>query len=778
MSPPAELTLTDGERRRIEHIDRLVTLGGQSVPELIAALDDSSWTVRRAVVAALAALGDDAVAPLCEWLRARRTTEHGIAAAVDALATSTGSTASRALAPLLEVADPAIVADAIAIAGRRGAAELGPRIITLLDDANDNVVVAAIEALGRLGAGIAIEPLVAVVRRRNFFQTFPAIQVLAGTHDPRIIAPLSELLDDPLFAPAAIAALGRSGLPGALPPLLALLDIADLERTRTVAAALADLLVTAAWSGTTSKIVPALHTAPGIGEVLRAALPGARREERVAIATLLGTVGDPESLPLLVGLLDEPTCRTAATEAIQQIAALHDDALLDLLNRGTAAMRIALLPIVHTTNSIAVVQSLLADDEPEVRARACEALARIGNTSVVDALFAALDDDHPRVAHAATGAIHSLGGERARALAVAALGATGPARRRHALRIVAYLGITEAFQAVRAAIDDPDARLAELAITALAALEDPRTDPILVELARDPDPARRAAATRGAAQRTSEVTTELLVRALTDDAPWVRYYACQGLARTRHAPAIPAIVERLADPSPHVRIAAIEALAALDAPAARQALTAATRSNDPDERRAALVGLGHGDHAHALPLLLEAAAGEDVATRLVALAGLGRSSDPAALAALARAARSEHDELRDAALSLLADRNDPPAAHTLVELALGAPLDHPVHLTLSRPTPSRITAIGERLEHANEPEAPILVAALARMDVPAALAALAAARSAASAPARRAAATALVALGTSDARTVAQQLAAHDADPEVRRACRAALEVA
>ena len=48
-------SLTAGEHRRVERVDQLVALGDAGVAELLGALDDPSWTVRRAAVAALAA---------------------------------------------------------------------------------------------------------------------------------------------------------------------------------------------------------------------------------------------------------------------------------------------------------------------------------------------------------------------------------------------------------------------------------------------------------------------------------------------------------------------------------------------------------------------------------------------------------------------------------------------------------------------------------------------------------------------------------------------------
>ena len=87
------------ELRRIEHVDRLVAGGGDGVQGLLAMLDDPSWSVRRAVVAALAAAGTSAVAPLVDVLRTRRDDEARIAATVDALSALAGDCDARAGRP-------------------------------------------------------------------------------------------------------------------------------------------------------------------------------------------------------------------------------------------------------------------------------------------------------------------------------------------------------------------------------------------------------------------------------------------------------------------------------------------------------------------------------------------------------------------------------------------------------------------------------------------------------------------------------------------------------
>ena len=769
--------LSDTEQTRVEHIDHLFSLGAPSVDELIGLISDGSWTVRRAVVGALSALGDDAVAPLCMWLRAVRTSEHAIAAVIDALAGSIARATSDAVMGLFDDANPAIVADAAVILGRRRELEMSPRLARLLAHADDNVAVAAIEALGTIGGTVAVDALIEVVRSKSFFRTFPALQVLARTSDPRSIAPIAELLDDEAFQFEAARALGRTGSPLAIGPLASLLSRPGSSIVRLVATALADLATRADWTGAQLSVASAMRAliAPALDR-FTAALLGSDIQERLAIAKVLGTIGATTTLPVLVAMLDDPESRGVATDAIGRIGSLHNDALIEALERGSAATRVALLPIIGASSAVSRVRRLLSDEDPEVRARACEALVRIGDVDTLPALFAALGDSNPRVSHAATAAIYSLGTQSVSQLARTALGSPQPTVRRHALRIITFLSCGDAFDEVLAAVDDPDLRIAELAVAALGSFDDGRVDPVLIALAQRPQDKLRAATMRAAVQRGGERMTELLGRGLTDEDAWVRYYACQGLGRVASMGSIPALIERLSDASAHVRVAAIEALSRLDTPQAWQALRSAVRSTDVDEKRAALVGISHSDRQEALPILLDAAKSADVATCLIALAGLVRSSDARALEQLSAAAGGAIEEIRAAALSLLVERPDRLAADLLVETALAHEADHPAHLALSSPGSVRIAAIAARLDGADDRIAPILAAALARMGGADALAALFDALAATSPAARTAVATALLAVGAAGAHEAISRLVVDDPDQEVRRACLAAVQ--
>ena len=105
-------------------------------------------------------------------LRDVRSTERGIAAAVDALVASNAPGTDAAVLVLADSPVAAVVADAAQILGRRGAKTAAAALARLIDHPDDNVAVSGIEALGRLGGESSVEPLVRALLSDNFFRTF------------------------------------------------------------------------------------------------------------------------------------------------------------------------------------------------------------------------------------------------------------------------------------------------------------------------------------------------------------------------------------------------------------------------------------------------------------------------------------------------------------------------------------------------------------------------------------------------------------------------------
>jgi len=776
MPERAFLALSGSERQRVERVDALTAAGSASVSQLLEMLADASWTVRRSVIASLAALGDAAVVPLCELLRGRRDDEARLAAAVDALVASVGDVET-AIEAFTDDRNPAVVADVAQVLGRRRSPRSIPTLVRLSQHAHDNVAVMALEGLGRIGGRAAVDQLVAAVQSGSFFRTFPAIDVLGRSGDPRSVAPLAQLLEQPQYSFEAARALGRTGHRSAVKPLMGLVRRSGNAPARLAAQALSDLRQRhGELYGTQEPIVEAILQADEERSCVRKlvqALSGADAGEQAAICTVLGALGGEDAVQALTQLLDGSAgvARAAAAE-LQRLGRAADSQLLRLLGEGDSARRLLLLPIVAHSKALAEVIRCLDDQDPSVRALACESLARIGSPLAAPPLFRLLADPNAAVVHAAIGALQSLGSRDTERLALQAAHSSSPGVRQSALKILSYLGNTSAVPIFLEAVRDGDPRVRDAAVQGLAFLEDPRAKEALFASIRDPSERTRASAARafGAGNSDARAIAHLL-KALGDPAPWVRYYACQSLGKLRAEAAAPAIAALLADAAGQVRVAAVEALSHLENESALEALRQAAGSADPDVQRTALVGLGITRRKEALPVLLQAAGAPDESTRLVALSGLAGFEAPPVAHALAKAARDEDENVRAAALNFLAGHPGPEATRLLIGLIQSQPSAEPIVSALALPVAGRIEGILSVLSTADDELSPHLTSALARMHSAAGDQALLAAMELPGPPGRKAAAATLAALGSTTALAALRTAARADPDAEVRRVC-------
>ena len=777
--PPA-IGLSEADRTRVESIEALARAGESSVAALIELLDDPSWGVRRAVVLALSRAADPAVAGLCELLRSRRGNEARLAAAVDALAASS-SDPTAALLALTESEVAAVACDGLQILGRRKAHAALPRIALLGAHADDNVAAAAIEAMGRIGGHETVVPLVAAVLSRNFFRTFPAIDALGRTGDPRAIEPLTLLLDDPFYAAEATRALGRTGLPLALAGLGRMLGRPSLLLVRTAAIALSDLRDSyeaklgdgAPLVRELEKVVSALPAA--VSPRVSGAIAGAAPSEQVALARLLGWLGDEGAIASLIELLDaEGAVATAAADALRGIGPDAAPFVVSALGGSGGTRRARLLPLVgQGRGPLSAIAACLEDDDPEVRALACDALARAGDASVVPALFRLLGDPVARVSQASVAALLALGSPETTRLALLEARSLDPRARRAALRILSFFGETgeaEGLDALVLALGDPDARTREAAIQGLPRFHDKRALVALLSATADDAPKLRAAAMRalGSTTDAADVVAALL-GGLGDSDPWTRYYACQSLAKLRVREATDAIIARIDDEAGQVRLAAVEALAHLGSDRALAALAVAAGSPDDDVRRGALLGLGIAGQPGSMPLLRKALMAPDPATRLVALSAIAAFDLPDVVPLLAQALFDPDESVRGAAIGSLSARPGHDATEVLLQ-QLGNPLFRDrIVVALAVAPDLRIEGIVAALERADSELAYVLMSALTRMGRASSFAAVLAALASENVHARRAAIAALGAIGTPEAVLAVRRAVDHDPDSEVRR---------
>jgi HEAT repeat protein len=765
---------------RVEDIQRLTRGGAASVAPLVGWLGEKSWAVRRAVVTALARIGTPAVGPLCALLEGDRRDEARLAAAVDALTQSSGAV-DAAVSALAETSkNPAVICDAVQVLGRRKSSGAIPLLARLSSHEDDNVAVAAIEALGRIGGATAIEPLVAAVRTRSFFRTFPAIEVLGSSGDPRVIAPLAELLSEPIYAAEAAAALGRTAQLAAVAPLAGLL--VDPSAVAPTVRALTELRDR--YAGRFVDVAPLVHAfrrSVVVDDVvlrLLAAIDTASPDDAAAFACVLGWLPHRRVVPTLVALLDgAPGAAAEASKALRAMGELAEGELASALRDGDSAHRLRLLPLVAARkSSVAALLECLHDDESSVRLQACDALARIGDAAAVPRLFAVIGDPDARVSQSAVAAIQSLGSAETESMALEAARSGDVRSRRAALRIISYFGYRAGLDVLLSATADENDRIRDAATQGLAFIDDPRALEGLLRLATDAVAPTRAAAMRALGQTpTAPIVVDALRRSLGDSDPWVRYYGCQALSRLGASDCIAEIAALTSDPAGQVRVAAVEATARLGGPEARLALERAAESTDADVQRAALTGLGSMKVVEAMPVLLRALASDDASTRLIALSALEPLDAPAVFDAVVKATSDPDSNVRAAAMTLVERRNDPRATHWLVQQLMDDTLREWAIRALAVPRDHRIEEILSALEVADAVMAPMLVTVLTRMQRADANAAVIAVLGFENVLARRAAAASLVASTPIGGREALEASSQSDPDDEVRKISAAGL---
>jgi len=349
-------------------------------PAVLTMLKSREEPVRAAALRGLGALGDvDDVPLLAQSLAAAATPEK--AAARASLIRLRGQAVNAAIVEESKGAKPAVRAELLGVLPARGAAESVPVLLEAAQDADAGVRLAALGALRVLAdpsrTGAIVKLLKAAKEgpeQSRAEQTLLAVAsrgreacveaILAGTVDA-----------DPSATVSLLRALGKAGGPRALERIVAATKDKRAEvqagAVRLLAswpdrAAVPHLLAIARQSEELGqqavavqgvvRLASPLKDRPADMALLAQAMKLARRpEEKRMVLGVLGGIGTPEALALVLPAIDDPALTDEACLAAVLIAEKPDG--LDQARRRTVLQ-----------------QALAKAKEPEIRQRAQEAL--------------------------------------------------------------------------------------------------------------------------------------------------------------------------------------------------------------------------------------------------------------------------------------------------------------------------------------------------------------------------------------------------------------------
>lgn len=625
------LVAADPEERR-RAVCRIPELPPASrVAPLLSALGDDDWRVRKEAIGLSAELGPepDLLAALV------RVFEPGDNvglrnAAVEALG-AFGPAAVEALAPRLAALDADGKKLSIEALGRSGDATALDVLGPLVADADPNVRVAALEALGAIG-GARLETARALLTSRlddaRPLETLAALESLAALGGGLPFTAVERWLSDPLLGRPSRLLAAQSGDPKAAAPLLrALLTSQEPESV----CALAEYVGASEVARRTAK-----------AELSRAAEDAERvllgwlvcRDGEVdsvrAALTVVGALGLAHGATAAVSWLSDPRCYAEADQALFLLGAGAIGALLSGTKSSETETSAACLDLLGRLPSDTVtaqvrsaLSSALGSSSADVVRGALGALTRVGSADCLPELVRSLAE--PALVASAEPALIAVSQRYPeQALTFVQLGSLHGSSPHATALVIAALG--------------PRGKLGSLDGAELSAFS--------MRLLMSTSGEERRAALLAIGALTSPEALDAVRFALADEEPAVRLEAARTLGRLRgkdqSAVGVPALLEVVAE------------------------------ARDSALVLSALRALGESSDARALAVLGPLVRSPDARLAVAAVEALSRHADARRLSSLFDGLHHPEPEVVKAAMLAIATEPDP-----RVVVHLGACLDQP-----------------------------------------------------------------------------------------------------
>jgi HEAT repeat protein len=696
------------------------------IPLLVRTLN---WRVRREAVDKIALHGSsDLTNSLLNLLRQQHRNPNVLNSVLQVLILGDVDPIPPLVECLQDPHDPDLRTYAAGALGDRADPRAIAPLMVALKDPHPNVQYHAIEALGRLKANEAVDPLLEIATQEDFFLAFPALCSLTQIGERSIAYRLVPLLDDPLLAPQAAETLGVLGDVDVVTPLVQHLCEPGAS-VSSLATAIANIAhrydQTHQMTTITDEIRQTLNE-EGAQALMKEALQ-ADGESLPALLLCLGAVPPAYRAlvaPAFTSLLSNEQVRDTCVQILVGYGSLGSELLLETLPKlnleGQKAAVVALGRIGDPL-ATAKLRQLLEETDVELVRAATAALAQIGDRGATESLLSLLGHEDGAVRLGAIAALNSCRPPHLAEQIQIRLTDPNPTVRECAVKIAGYFAFPEAIDVLIECLKDPEEKVRRSAIEHLPYLDHPQATEYLIQALAEETPACRAAAARalGEVEISSNSNGHhgtdradplvALQKSLVDPEEWVRYSALRSmgkLARDGDRLDLSPLLIDLArnDPCISVRAAATECLGQVS-PSSIGALTELAQSEHTDVARAALIALGRLDTSEAITPLLNALNSPNPERRLDAMQAFReRGGQEAGVALQWMAAADPEERVTLAAIETLGRLGGQEAIAALLELTLDPGNRHFCIQVLSRQGTLKedyIDAIAAGLHHAH-----------------------------------------------------------------------------
>jgi HEAT repeat protein len=648
------------EEERREAVIGLGRAGTKAVSFLLDAIGDANWRVRKAAVEALVSLADDSV--LYGLVRSLSTHDNAGArnSAIEALV-RIGSAAVDVLLDALQTShDPDVRKFIIDTLGDIRERRSVPLLIGSLNDAGENVRVAAAEALGRIRDRRAVAPLLSCLARTDAgWLDYAAAQALGEIGDERALGPLLSALDRSGLREPVLESLGRIGNAGTIDPLLkGLTDPLRIVREISLRALAAIYRKSSATD--CSRIAAAVReSGDRTVEYLEQLVMTSSGELQKAAVEALGWIGRESSIRKLLGVLKDEDMEEPTVRALLGIDRDKIDLLLGFLHDDNALVRRTVARALGATGRFEAEEQLielLHDENGHVRSSAAEALGRLRSGKAVEQLLPLLADEFENAQASAICALAGIGDESVIDRLVTDFTSRDPAMRRNIAILVGRFPGDRAAEALSFALKDEEPAVRKAAVHALGGFPSEHSYRSLRLAVTDDDPEVRRLGAEALGRLDATEVFAPLASLLKDPDLWVRASAARGLGRCCGEAAASLLLEHLSEAKDIFLLAIVEVLGVLRPEAALTPLLRMSDHEDPEIRKALLAALAQYPWHAVRQAFIAGISDPHWSVRKAAVEALRRKRDAGAAPRIERLAQDDPDgSVRQAAKEALVE---------------------------------------------------------------------------------------------------------------------------
>lgn len=633
------------EKIRMEALRKLAE---KDKREVVKALSDESWRVRRVAVEELQKSAKDMVIDLLKKMKEEYHNLNVLNSILKVASNIPYADIVDILSDMLKDKDPDLRIYTVQLLQNQKNPKIEDLLISALFDENPNVVFVAIEGLGKIRSQKAVPYLLDILDKRDFYLSIPVLEALKEIRDSSVLLKIYPLLEDEIFSPYVIEILGDVG-----DDYSAKILVDYLNKTINYSDKVVDSLgrIYKRYDEKLEgeyiiKIIKDNIKPEGIKNLINA-ISSIREEILKNIIPILGEIKDPVIERILLKLLGNPNLRSEILEVIIRRGENIIPILLEKLKEDDKELKMLAIIALGRIGNNSVVPYLLEvfEEEDDLTVVCAGALAKIGDKRAFEPLIKKLGHPDPYVRQAVISAINSLGHPELPQKLKELLRSENIYEKESAIKIAGYFGFEECKKEIFDLINDENEDIRRAVYENIVFFEDESVVDLLKEgLDKEKRKVREVIA-KSLMYIEKEKALPLLRIALRDSSPWVRYYAVKSLL-FHNPPDIFEILEDLLkrEETNLVRIVIIDSLGELKNKKALPLLKSFLQTQDRDLLLATIRAIGKIKHPESISLLLPFLNSSDKSVRMETLRALGEQRDVAVISNIVWKIATEEDQ--------------------------------------------------------------------------------------------------------------------------------------